>query len=77
MFHTLRGVSRERESPALRALRDLRGPNARIADLPYNRPIEAGDMKAIQKAGIESRKITALIKTYEEPSKIRGASREF
>jgi hypothetical protein len=65
-------VSRERENPTLRALRDLRGPNARIADLPYNRPIEVGNIKAIQEAGIESRKITALIKTYEEPSKIKG-----
>jgi len=65
-------MNKERESPTLRALRDLRGPNATIADLPYSKPIEAGDMKAIREAGIESRKITALVETYKEPSKIKG-----
>jgi hypothetical protein len=65
-------VSIERENPTLRALRYLRDPDARIADLSPNKPIEAGDIKAIREAGIESRKITALIKTYEEPSKIKG-----
>ena len=62
----------ERENLILRALRDLQGPDATIADLPPNKPLEAGDIKAIREAGIESRKITALIKTYKEPSKIKG-----
>ena len=65
-------MKRERENPTLRALRDLRGPDARITDLSPNKPIEAGDIKAIREAGIESRKITALAKTYKEPSKIKG-----
>ena len=65
-------MNKERENPTLRALRDLRGPNATIADLPYNRPIETGDMEAIREARIESRKITALIKTYKEQSKVKG-----
>ena len=65
-------MSKERENPTLRALKDLWGPDATIANLPSNRLIEAGDINAIQEAGIESRKITALIKTYKEPSKIKG-----
>ena len=65
-------MSIERENPTLRALKYLWGPNAGIEDLPPNKPLEAGDIKAIREAGIESRKITALTKTYKEPSKIKG-----
>ncbi len=69
-------MSIEKENPTLRALKDLRGPDATIADFPSNRLIEAGNIKAIREAGIESRKITALIKTYKEPSKIKGVPQE-
>ena len=65
-------MSKERENPTLKALRYLRGPDATIADLAINKSIEAGDIKAIQEAGIESRKIAALTKTYEEQPKIKG-----
>ncbi|TEU02478.1 hypothetical protein E3I18_00890 [Candidatus Woesebacteria bacterium] len=64
-------MNRERENPTLRALKYLWGPNAGIEDLPPNKPIEAGNIEAIREAGIESRKIAALAKTYKEP-KIKG-----
>jgi len=69
-------VNRERENPTLRALKELRGSGATIADLAVNKPIKAGDIEAIREAGVESREIAALTKTYKEPSKIKGASRE-
>ncbi len=69
-------MNRERENPTLRAFKELRGSDATIADLAVNKPIKAGDIEAIREAGRESREITALIKTYKEPSKIKGVSRE-
>jgi len=65
-------VNKERENPTLKALKYLRGPDATIKDFPPNKPLEVGNMNAIREAGIESRKITALIKTYQEPSKVKG-----
>ena len=65
-----------KENLTLKALKEIQGSDATIADLAVNKPIKAGDIEAIREAGRESREITALIKTYKEPSKIRGASRE-
>lgn len=62
-----------KERPIYRAVKDVLGSDATIADLPPNRPILAGDIKAIKKAGQQARKIAALTEAYSEGQWIKRA----
>lgn len=62
-----------RERPIHKAIKDVLGPEATIEDYPCNRPILAGDLEEIKKAGQEAKKITVLTEAYSEPLWLRRA----